>query len=174
MIYIKLIGAVLIIVSSAGIGVFVGAFERNRTKDIRELIKLSGIIKGSLTYTCPEIADILEQGASKTNGAVSLWLSEISDRLSGERNETFFDIWESSAWVLKNESYLSGEVIAHVLELGKWLCYMDTDTQIENILLWENDMNVYYERQQKKAEQINKVSGFLGLLGGILLVVLIC
>ena len=68
---------------------------------------------------------------------------------------------------------MSEDLICQVEELGKWLCYMDVDTQLKNLRLWEKNMEAEYEEQQMKARQINKVSRSLGLLGGILLVILI-
>ena len=174
MIYIKILGAVLIITSSCGIGAFVGTFQNKRTGDIKELILFAGIIKGCLTYTASEVADIIEQGAKKTNGAVSRWLFCIADRLSDEKKDTFENIWLECMETLINESYLSGEVLSQAAELGKWLCYMDADSQIKNIAVWEKNIESEYEKQQKKAAQINKVSRSLGLLGGIFLVILIC
>ncbi len=174
MIYIRVLGAAFIIVASGGIGAYIGSFQNNRTKDIKELIIFAGIIKGGLTYTAPEVAEIIEQGAKKTKGACSLWLYGILDRLSGERRDSFENIWQESTKILREESYLSEEVIGMASELGKWLCYMDADMQIKNIMLWEKSIEAEYNAQQKKADRINKISGALGVLAGILLVVLIC
>lgn len=173
MIYIKIAGAILVIAASFGIGTTIGMYQTRRTEDIHDLLLLIGIINGNLAYSATEITDIIEQGAKKTKGGVSVWLADILDRLTMDYNETFEDKWLKSIPILARNSYLSESLICQVEELGKWLCYMDVDTQLKNLRLWEKNMEAEYEEQQMKARQINKVSRSLGLLGGILLVILI-
>lgn len=173
MLYLKILGAVLVIAASFGIGMSIGALQNNQAKDLKELLLFAGIIKGNLTYNASEITEIIEQGARKTKGAVSVWLEAVSDGLSSEKRRSFENIWSDSIEILKEESYLSKEQIGQVSELGKWLCYMDADAQVKNIMLWERSITDEYEEQKRLARQINRVAGSLGLLGGILLVILI-
>ena len=93
MIYIKIAGAILVIAASFGIGTTIGMYQTRRTEDIHELLLLIGIINGNLAYSATEITDIIEQGAKKTKGGVSVWLADILDRLTMDYNETFEDKW---------------------------------------------------------------------------------
>jgi stage III sporulation protein AB len=170
---VKLLGASIIIISSTGIGISIGQAHEKMTNELKELLLASNIIKGQLRYAVTELTEIMEQCGEKTEGVISDFINQIAARLQGQQTRVFSDIWLEALSYLQENSHLTTDHIHMVGELGCLLGYMDVSSQLANIEIWENNLTYEYEKQRERAQHINKVSGTLGILGGILIVILI-
>ena len=169
MLYIKILGMLLVVTASYGIGKTIGVYQNRRVEDIYELL-----IFVRLAYSASEITEIIREGSDKAGGRIGDWLAGLALQFRTEEYASSFEqIWTGSIGSLMEYSYLTDAQIGAVKELGKWLCYMDIDMQIRNLKLWEQNMRTEYEEQKDRAHRINKVSRSLGLLGGIFLIILI-
>lgn len=174
MLYIKIFGMLLVLTASYGIGKTIGTYQNRCVEDLYELLIFVRMVNGHLSYSAAEITEIIREGAEKAGGRIGEWLLRLDARFQMEEYTASFEqIWTGSMDHLSEYSYLTETQIREVRELGKWLCYMDTDMQIRNLKLWEQNMQAEYEEQKDKARRINKVSRSLGLLGGIFLIILI-
>ncbi len=174
MLYIKILGMLLVVTASYGIGKTMGVYQNRRVEDIYELLIFVRMANGHLAYSASEITEIIREGSDKAGGRIGDWLAGLALQFRTEEYASSFEqIWTGSIGSLEEHSYLTDAQIGAVKELGKWLCYMDVDMQIRNLKLWEQNMQTEYEEQKDRARRINKVSRSLGLLGGIFLIILI-
>ena len=174
MLYIKILGMLLVVTASYGIGKTIGVYQNRRVEDIYELLIFVRMANGHLAYSASEITEIIREGSDKAGGRIGDWLAGLALQFRTEEYASSFEqIWTGSIGSLMEYSYLTDAQIGAVKELGKWLCYMDIDMQIRNLKLWEQNMQTEYEEQKDRAHRINKVSRSLGLLGGIFLIILI-
>ena len=174
MLYIKILGMLLVVTASYGIGKTIGVYQNRRVEDIYELLIFVRMANGHLAYSASAITEIIREGSDKAGGRIGDWLAGLAFQFRTEEYASSFEqIWTGSIGSLMEYSYLTDAQIGAVKELGKWLCYMDIDMQIRNLKLWEQNMRTEYEEQKDRAHRINKVSRSLGLLGGIFLIILI-
>ena len=77
MLYIKILGMLLVVAASYGIGKTIGVYQNRRVEDIYELLIFVRMANGHLAYSASEITEIIREGSDKAGG----WLCS-----SGRKN----------------------------------------------------------------------------------------
>ena len=70
MLYIKILGMLLVITASYGIGKTIGVYQNRRVEDIYELLIFVRMANGHLAYSASEITEIIREGSDKAGGRI--------------------------------------------------------------------------------------------------------
>ena len=81
MLYIKILGMLLVVAASYGIGKTIGVYQNRRVEDIYELLIFVRMANGHLAYSASEITEIIREGSDKAGGRIGGWLCS-----SGRKN----------------------------------------------------------------------------------------
>lgn len=65
MLYIKILGMLLVVTASYGIGKTIGVYQNRRVEDIYELLIFVRMANGHLAYSASEITEIIREGSDK-------------------------------------------------------------------------------------------------------------
>ena len=63
MLYIKILGMLLVVTASYGIGKTIGVYQNRRVEDIYELLIFVRMANGHLAYSASEITEIIREGS---------------------------------------------------------------------------------------------------------------
>ena len=73
MLYIKILGMLLVVAASYGIGKTIGVYQNRRVEDIYELLIFVRMANGHLAYSASEITEIIREGSDKAGGRIGDW-----------------------------------------------------------------------------------------------------
>ena len=74
MLYIKILGMLLVVAASYGIGKTIGVYQNRRVEDIYELLIFVRMANGHLAYSASEITEIIREGSDKAAQIIILFL----------------------------------------------------------------------------------------------------
>ena len=81
MLALKMISSVLVIASSAGIGMYFSSTLKERLETIRELKKVMLLLRGNITYSNATLPEALNSIANRQKGELKDFLSYVSSEL---------------------------------------------------------------------------------------------
>ena len=170
--YIKLMGSLFLLGSSASIGFLKSEELAERVKKLQEMKRMMVFLQGELRFHRAELSEAFENVAERVQEPFKEFLKETGKRL--EKKESGFDeIWEeTSVKILMAEGMKKEDEL--LLDLMKnSLGYLDLTQQTETlnlaILQTEDSINKAKEQQERKG----KLYQTMGVTVGALLVLLI-
>lgn len=168
----KSIWAFIMIWASYEVGHTIGYYHERMTCELKDMVMLSGMIKGELKYALSPLCDVFGNASKRTSGVVSRWLKALSEKTGENSMDSFLSIWEECMKILEAESRLNDKQLKQMNELGNILGYLDVESQLNNLALWEERIRYEYEYQREKTGSVKKTARSLGILGGIFLVII--
>lgn len=147
---IRILGAVLVVISCSGMGFFMAGQWGERLKTMEHLRKMIFLLKG-------EIGDLFIR---------------VAERMEGQRGEPFYDIWQEEIDKLPKAFCLSKEDRQSLKGLGEHLGYLDLEMQERTILLYleQLDLSIGYLRKHK--QERSRLYTSLGIMGGIFITIM--
>ena len=170
---LKLIGCLMIIYASFMTGHAIGQYHMRMVRELEEILMFIRRLKGQIAYAAAELPELLEECEKQMNGAVGEWLHRLTCRLEERSEIPFAELWSDSMADLESLSALKKDVIADVDRLGRILGNMDVEAQISQIELVENILNDRYERERERSSRTNRLANYLGVLGGVFIVIML-
>ncbi|MFW6287122.1 MAG: stage III sporulation protein SpoIIIAB [bacterium] len=170
--FIKLFGAMLILVSGTSIGWIISNVYLNRVKELKDLQLALSILETEISYG----QTILFEALKKTSALISQPLSSLfllaAEKLKDSRKESFADIWEKELAQYKSNCDLLNEDLEILKNWGQQIGCSDLSNQIKINQLAIKRL----EQQEKKAEEIAKkkvkISRYSGLLISLMVIIL--
>lgn len=169
----KLVGCLLIVYASTMTGHAIGQYHMRMVRELEEILLFIRILKGQISYAAIELPELLEESENRLNGAVREWIHMLTRRLVERCDTPFAELWGDSMADLERLSALKKDVISDVDMLGRILGDMDIEAQISQIELVENILNDRYERARERSVRTNRLANYLGILGGVFIVIML-
>ena len=170
---LKAAGCCLVVYASIMTGHAIGQRQLRMVKELEELLLFIQLVKGQIIYAGPELPEILQDSEARLSGTIRQWVHRLVELLDMDSDMTFAQLWTESTTVLAEKSALSPAMVADVDRLGKIVGDMDVDAQISRINLVEDILTDRYQRERERCGKVRRLSGSLGLLGGIFIVILL-
>ena len=82
MLIFKIIGCMLVIASSAGMGFYFSGEIKSRIEDLKELKKLIGLLRGDIRYASTPLPEAISAMARRSSGHFEVFLKNVSGKLS--------------------------------------------------------------------------------------------
>lgn len=169
---IKLLGGVIIITASCGIGQTIAYNQEMLARELAELLSMIRLVKSELKYAVNDLPEAFADMAPRLDGAIGSFCNNMAELLNSNHIISFQDAWGRSMDKLKAESRFGSTYMEHVSRLGSIIGYMDVDGQIMRLELLEDMIEHDYKKEREKTKQTKKLSGSLGIFGGLFLVIL--
>ncbi len=169
---LKILGGGLVLFSSCSIGHAIGRNQEIRTCELSELLIMINLIKSEMKYAVNELPEIFADIAPRLKGSVAVWCGYMAEQLSENQEASFEKIWDNGIKIFDRESRLCEGHMQYIKKLGKLIGHMDVDAQLAQLELLFADINHEYEIEREKTNQIKKLAGSMGILGGIFLVII--
>ncbi|QHQ62778.1 hypothetical protein Ana3638_19990 [Anaerocolumna sedimenticola] len=172
MIIIKVIGCILILSSSAGMGLYFSSELKNRIMDLRELKKIIFLLRGDIRYANTPLPEAVQALSLRHEGKYKTFLSGIADRLNELGGVSFCTIWKEAVVKELDNTSLSKKDLAGLGQFGENLGYLDKDMQINTIDLYISQIEDEIKELSHNVKQKSYLYNSLGVLGGIFITII--
>lgn len=170
--FIKLFGAMLILVSGTSIGWIISNIYLNRVQELKELQLTLNILETEISYGQTILQEALKKTSSLINEPLSSLFIVAADKLKESRKESFADIWVKELEKYKDNCDLLNEDLEILSSWGQQIGCSDLSSQIKINQLAIKRL----EQQEKKAEEIAnkkvKISRYSGVLISLMVIII--
>jgi len=164
---LKLIGSILIITATTGIGFTKSKDMQNCLNTLEELKKLFCLLRSELQYTHAPFAELFSKISEKTSTPYREWLSNLSQRLMNKTRSSFWEIWCLSITEDMKEANLKEKELEELKNVGKNMEY------IESLELYIEQLEYRIKNTREAYQSKRKLCQSMGIMGGIFLVILL-
>ena len=169
----KLIGSIIVLLSSGFLGYILSTDCKKRPQQLRELQSLLQMFENRISYLSDIVTEAFDRICSCTGSEVGIFFAAASRKLKSDRSIGASGAWETAVRENIKKTSLNKEDEEILVSFGKILGSSDLEGQVKNIRLTVNQLNL----QEEKAEHArNKNEGMyrsLGILGGLAVVIIL-
>ena len=163
-------GNVLLIVSSAAMGIKKSRELTIREHSLEEILQMLLLLKGEIRFGGVTLRDACLDASERMSGCCGRYLKSVGELLSGTEPEKAFLL---SGRAELAETGLSEDELSPLYALGKRLGYLDTQMQVRQLELCEEEFRRTLSRLRADLPEKQKMYRSLGMLGGFLLAALL-
>ncbi len=171
MIFLKIIGCVLIITSSTGMGWYFSGELKNRISDLKELKKLLFLLRGDIRYANTPLPEAVQALSIRHNGKFKQFLTVIANRLFELGGVSFCNIWKEAVEKELENTSLSKKDLIGLSQFGENLGYLDKDMQINTLDLYISQLEEEINDLSQNVKQKSYLYNSLGIMGGIFIII---
>lgn len=168
----KIVGSLLIILASTGIGFLKGREFQCYLRELLELKRIFMMLKSEICYTKAPLGEAFFHIGKRTEGVFGTWLLRLGRELEEKTGKTFGDVWTQTAEESLTESRLKKSDMEQLLSLGMHMGYLGQEMQLGTIDLYLEQLEVEIQRARENMDTKKRLCNCLGVMGGIFLVVL--
>lgn len=172
MLGLKLCGIVLIIVSTTGIGFFVGNNMRLRLEELKELKKILGMLRGEIRYTGTPLYEAFGIIGKRTKGAYADFFMQTAEELEKLNGKSLRTIW-GGLKVKNKESHLAEKDWERLMQFGDNLGYLDKEMQLGTIELYLEQIETELVDGYANYNKNSKLCQALGICSGLFLTIIL-
>lgn len=169
----KLIGCVLVITASSGIGYLKGLDLQKHLEALGELRQIFLMLKSEIKYTKTPLGEAFYHIGKRMKNQYTGWLEEVSERLSEKSATVFAEVWNQTIDCHLKNTALSLENIKLLKAAGIHMGYMDEEMQLAAIQLFLEQLELEIQTISENLVTQRKLCNCLGVMGGIFLAVVL-
>lgn len=165
----------MIIAGSTAAGACIAYGMKKRMEELREFERVLGYLLGEIRCNHSLIYEACRNVAKRTSILYAGWLGELSDMLYADQAGDYEValLWEESLDYLVNNSHIKATDICLMKPFGQALGYLDIVSQEERINLEQDNYHKELLEREKELSKQMKLAVYLGVLGGIFVVILL-
>ncbi|HWT27863.1 MAG TPA: stage III sporulation protein AB [Mobilitalea sp.] len=167
MLILKIIGCVLVVASSTGMGFFFSNELKSRIDDIKELRKLIVLLRGDIRYANTPLPEAVNAIARRHHGGFEIFLHKVSSRLQELSGITFPEIWKEAVEKELSNTSLSKKDKLQLIQFGDNLGYLDKEMQMNTLDLYISQMEDEIADLSKSVKEKAYLYNSLGIMAGI-------
>ncbi|WP_097025766.1 stage III sporulation protein SpoIIIAB [Clostridium peptidivorans] len=169
---IKIIGSVLVIVSTSLLGYFFGELFKKRTRELKELERAIGILKNEIVYAYTPLPYALEKIGLRIIEPIKTLFLSISKDLKESISEGVYEAFYSNINLYKKSFNLNEEDIRILLNLSKSLGEWDVESQKNIFRVTEEELRKQIEESEILTRKNLKMYRYLGFSIGAIIVIM--
>lgn len=170
--FIKMLGCVLILSSSAGMGLYFSSELKGRIQDLKELRRIITLLRGDIRYANSPLPEAVQALSVRHEGRYKKFLKMAAERLSGYEGVSFCEIWKESINKGLENTSLSKKDLQSLSVFGENLGYLDKEMQLNTIDLYLSQIEEEIKELSKGVKEKTYMYNTLGILGGIFLTII--
>lgn len=168
----KIIGCILVIASSTGMGFYFSSEMRCRIEDLRELKKLIGLLRGDIRYANTPLPEAINSINRRHSGRFQTFFAFVSEQLNELSGHTFSEIWRTAAEKQLMDTSLTKKDKLHLVQFGENLGYLDKDMQMNTIDLYISQLEEEIKDLAKTVREKSYLYNTLGVMAGIFITII--
>lgn len=169
----KFIGCVLILSATTGGGILYGAELKQYLEKLFYLRHVIYLLKGELEYSHASLGEIFSRLSTKVKPPYCLWFRRMEKQIWERKEEDFFQIWTLSIETDLKKLQLKKTHIAQLNDIGNFLGQLDQIAAVKALELYLNRLGMEIEKEREHLEVRKRISSWLGVMGGLFLVVIL-
>ncbi len=172
MFIMKIIGCILVIISSTGMGFFLSNEMRCRIDNLKELKKLINLLRGDIKYANTPLPEAISTITRRQSGSYDAFFNYISKKLYEMSGQTFSQIWMEAVHKELAETSLSKKDKLQMVQFGENLGYLDKDMQMNTIDLFLSQIEEEIKDLSKTIKEKAYMCNTLGIMSGIFIIII--
>lgn len=170
---LRIIGGLLIILSTTSIGFYYGNRFSNRLENLIYMEQCIKILETEIVYGAVPLPDALTNVYYKGNKKVSFIFEEMKKHLLNNKDEDIFQSFTYVSDLLKCKLNFKEEDIEMFLSLGRMLGSSDRQDQEKNFKLILKQIAVFQNEAKLERDKNEKMYKNLGILTGFAIVIIL-
>lgn len=173
MMVLKIIGSIIVLVSSGFLGYVLSRDCSRRPSELRELQGLLQMFENEISYLSNLITDAFERiyGASRSSAAI--FFKATVNNLCADDSLNASQAWEKAVSENIRKTALNKEDEVILISFGKMLGNSDLEGQIKNIRLTLNQLKMQEQKAEASRVKNELMYRRLGILGGLAIVIIL-
>lgn len=168
----KIIGCILVILSSTAMGFYFSNDMKCRIEDMKELRKLIGLLRGDIRYANTPLPEAINSIHRRHSGNYHAFFNQVSLELCELSGHTFSEIWKSAVESRLINTSLTKKDKLHLSQFGENLGYLDKDMQMNTIDLYLSQLEEVINEQSKTVKEKAYLYNTLGIMAGIFITII--
>lgn len=168
----KIIGCILVIASSTGMGLFFSNEMRCRIEDLKELRKLIGLLRGDIRYANTPLPEAISSITRRHSGNFDIFFNSISAKLHELSGHTFSEIWKEAVQKELADTSLTKKDKSHMIQFGDNLGYLDKDMQMNTLDLFIVQLEEEIKDLSKTVKEKAYLCNTLGIMAGVFIIII--
>ncbi|KNY26696.1 stage III sporulation protein SpoIIIAB [Pseudobacteroides cellulosolvens] len=169
----KIIGSILILISSSFLGFYFSKECTRRPSELRELQRLLQMFENEISFLSSTVTEAFTKLSNYYESSTRLFFSGTAELLKDKNGINAFDAWEKAVKENIKKTALKKEDEAILLSFGKILGASDLEGQINNIRLTLTQLKMQEEKAEEVKEKNRTMYRNLGVLGGLAVVIVL-
>ena len=170
--FLKLLGAVFVIISCSKIGADMAARLSVRRGILKKIKVMVIHLRGEILYGNAPLYEGFQK-AGKRAEPEGLLFETVAERVLKGLGEDFFTIWQEEAGAYAARTPLSGEEGEQLLAFGEHLGYLDREMQERTLALYLEELEQEIEGLNQEISQKSRLYTSAGVLAGLFLTVIL-
>ncbi|MBS6397524.1 MAG: stage III sporulation protein AB [Clostridiales bacterium] len=170
---LRLTGMVCILCGSTGLGL---AFARDldlRIEELNQLRQLMLLLRGEIRYMHQPLPEAFLHLAADSFGCFGEFFRQTGQDLIRRDGQTSEEIWKRNLKQYVPGLHMTGQEQRELEKLGSMLGYLDVEMQLNALDYYLEQLKVSLEQAAEAVGSRRKLYQYLGVLGGMALVILI-
>lgn len=169
----KLIGSILILVSSSFLGFYFSKECTKRPRELRELQALFQMFENEISFLSSTVTEAFSKLSNCYDSSTGFFFSGTVELLTSNSNINASDAWEMAVKENIKKTALKKEDEAIIISFGKILGASDLEGQISNIRLTLTQLKMQEQKAEELKEKNRTMYRNLGVLGGLAVVIIL-
>jgi stage III sporulation protein AB len=170
---IKLMGAIIILLSSTLLGMRAASLYVQRSNQLRQLQVALQWLETQIVYGSTPLHEALDHIARRIGGDIQYLFAGIAQSLSDMPYASTRECWEKGIQLEWHKTALKRPEKEILLQLGQILGQSNRDDQQKHIRLALMNLKSEEELARSQQQKYEKMCRSLGVLGGLLMVILL-
>ncbi len=171
--FLKLLGAVFVIISCSKIGADMAARLSVRRGILKKIKVMVIHLRGEILYGNAPLYEGFQKAGKRAGGPEGLLFETVAERVLKGLGEDFFTIWQEEAGAYAARTPLSGEEGEQLLAFGEHLGYLDREMQERTLTLYLEELEQEIEGLNQEISQKSRLYTSAGVLAGLFLTVIL-
>jgi len=167
----KIIGCILVIGSSTGIGFFFSSEMKCRIENLKELKKLFGLLRGDIRYANTPLPEAISAIHRRQGGNFEPFFQYVSEKLQELSGLTFSDIWKTATELELANTALTKKDKLNLVHFGENLGYLDKDMQMNTLDLYLSQLEEEITELSKSVKEKSYLYNSLGIMAGVFITI---
>ena len=170
----KTAGALLILFSASGFGIWWASQRRGRLAMLEGLRQMVYFLKGEIVYHHAALEEAFQRVGNRNGGPMGDLFENTAKAIRRQKGEPFCQIWKQEVEKFGENRRglpIKKEDLNHLNCLGNHLGYLDVDMQEKTLSLYLEQLDLTIEYLRQSEREACRLSTVLGIMGGMFLVI---
>jgi len=163
----KIVGCILIILSSTLMGFYCSSELKSRIEDLKELRKIIMLLRGDIRYGNTPLPEAINSIAKRHDGNFKAFLANVSEKLSERSGYTFSQIWAEAVKKELITTSLNKKDKYQMIQFGDHLGYLDKEMQLNTLDLYIDQLDEEIRGLSGTVKEKTYLYNSLGIMAGI-------
>ncbi len=170
---LKVLGSILVLLCSAGLGAAGSMDLKRHCMELRFLKQAVYMLRGEIKYSKAPLPEAFGSLSKRLPAPLSEFFSHLEEELLRPEGQNLGDVWRKEIERSLKQSTLKKEEKQKLQNLGESLGYLDLEMQLSTMELYLEQLEEDIVLAQEEIRTKQKLYQSMGIAGGIFLVILL-